>query len=1371
MPHTRTTRRCAGANGWAHLEVRGAHRPDLPAGFRRAVEAALLAVDGVRRAELNGALGRVVVELDESLVAVDDLLDVLDEVESAYGFGQEPFPADTEHPADREPLVRQGAALAGDLLGAAGGLAGRVFRLPALPTEAVSVLSVFEHVPRLRRTVEDRLGPAATELGLAWAQAALSAAAQGPLTPVVDAAHRVLTLAELAARRTAWLRREAELHAAPGCARTLAPGGDPRPQPLLQGPVERYTMRASLVTVAAAAALLPGGVPRAATALVVGTARAARLGREAYAATLGRTLASRGVVPLDPAALRRLDRVDAVLLDARVLAGGGAPGGPDLDPSAEALVAAARRLGRVVVAGRLGRRLGAEQVRPGRLAAAVRDLQRQGHGVLLVAAADDAALRAADCAVGVLTPDRHPPWGADLLCGPGLEPAWRVLEGAVLAREVSARSARLALVGSVAGGLVAAAGPARGALRRALVPVNVAALVAMAAGVWSATTVDRRPVPAPAEQTPWHALEPDEALRLLGSGPEGLSGREAARRQQASPPDPADQLRPVGLAGATLQELDNPLTPPLAAGAGVSAAVGAAMDAVLIGSTMAGTALLGGAQRVAAHRALRRLLTRSAVRVRLRRDGVETLAEANDLVPGDVLTLRSGDVVPADCRILQARGLEVDESSVTGESLPVAKGPAPSYADTTADRTSLLFEGTTVAAGYAVAVVVATGAATEVGRSVAAAVPERHDNGVNARLRRLGDVALPVAVGAAAVMLGVGALRGRLAASVGAAVSLAVAAVPEGLPFVANMAQLAAARRLAARGALVRNPATMEALGRVDVLCFDKTGTLTEGRITLRRVSDGVCDEPVVALSPSRRAVLAAALRASPRDPADGDLPHATDRAVLAGGAAAGVGAEEGAPGWRVHAELPFEPSRGFHAVLGRTRGGHLLCVKGAPEVVLPRCHTGPDGRPLSERDRAALAGYVDRWARAGHRVLAVAARPASGRADLDESRIGGLQLLGLLGLTDPVRPAAAAAVRRLRDAGVRVVMMTGDHPSTAEAVAAELDLLDGGAVVSGAQLAGLSGPALAALVPGTPVFARVTPADKVAVIRELRRAGRVVAMTGDGANDAPAIRLADVGVALGANGTSAAREAADVVVTDDRIETIIEAIVEGRAMWASVRDAVALLLGGNLGEIAFTLVTTLGSARPALNARQLLLVNLLTDLLPSMALAVRPPRGVTPAALLDEGPEASLGGALTRDVLVRAGSTATAATAGWLLARPTGTRGRAGTVALASLVGAQLAQTLAAARGDPLVTAAAVVSALALVGLVQNPWTSRFFGCRPLGPVGWGVAAGASVGGLVLASVAGRLARTPPRSRTLTACSSAGGRAEAGRPVVSAAS
>jgi cation-transporting ATPase I len=369
---------------------------------------------------------------------------------------------------------------------------------------------------------------------------------------------------------------------------------------------------------------------------------------------------------------------------------------------------------------------------------------------------------------------------------------------------------------------------------------------------------------------------------------------------------------------------------------------------------------------------------------------------------------------------------------------------------------------------------------------------------------------------------------------------------------------------------------------------------------------------------------------------------------------------------------------------------------------------------------------------------------------------------VGFVALEDPIRQTAREALADLRRAGVDAKIITGDHPATAHAIARELDLPNDGRVVTGPLLEGLSEAELRETVLSASVFARITSMQKMQIVRTLRQAGRVVAMAGDGANDAAAIRLADVGIALGSRATEAARSAADIVVTDGRIETIVRAVLEGRALWRSVRDAVGLLVGGNLGEIGFTLFTGLAEGRPALNTRQLLLLNLLTDVAPALAIAMRPPLDLKPEDLLEEGPEASLGRALDQDILRTATITALSSGIARAVAGMAGDRKAADTVGLLALVGTQLGQAMAARRTDGLNLLTGIGSFGALLATVQTPLLSRAFGCRPLGPLGLlqaGAATAVGTGaGVVLPWLQGWL--TPPRqSRGPGARTSPGGR------------
>ncbi|PWR15285.1 haloacid dehalogenase [Micromonospora sicca] len=1020
-------------------------------------------------------------------------------------------------------------------------------------------------------------------------------------------------------------------------------------------------------------------------------------------------------------------------------------------PGVDALPTAARQAGlRLVVGGDDdGRYDFADAVLPGgpRLTQSVRALQRDGAVVMLVSG-DRSALGAADCGLGVADPDDLPPWGAHLLVGVDLRIPALLIEATGVARRMTGQNIRIGMAGSGLGALGAFTADPQQLPGRALAAVNGAAALAFAHGVWRARRLPDRTRRSVPPVTAWHLMPVETVLRQLDTGPDGLSTAEAARRRDGVTGEAAG---PSGLLRVFVDELANPLTPVLAAGAVLSAAFGSLVDAALVGGVVGGSALIGAVHQRNTERSLAELLTRAAVTARVLRDGAEQVVAAEDLAPGDVVTVGPGDAIPADCRLLTADGLEADESSLTGESLPVGKTPDPVVAAAVADRRSMLYEGTTVAAGHGTAVVVATGEETEAGRSLALARQAPPASGVETRLGRLTSAALPLAAGSAIAVAGAGLLRGvPLAETAATAANLAVASVPEGLPFLVSAAQLAAARRLAEHGALVRNPRTIEALGRVDVLCFDKTGTLTEGKLLLAGVGDGGGRHaPPDRLDEPLKLTLATALRATPAAPEPDELPQQTDRAVRRGADTAGVTERTGAAEWEAVGGLPFEPSRGYHATVGRTEGRLLLSVKGAPETVLPRCaarRTAAGDEPLDEAGRAELHGMLAERAGAGHRVLAVG-ECAVGTETVTDEQVEGLVFVGFLALADGVRESAAPAVRRIRQAGVHTIMITGDHPATAEAIASIISPDNGEQrVVTATELDRLDDKALAERLTNTDVVARCTPAHKVRIIQALQRHGRTVAMTGDGANDAPAIRLADVGIALGQRGTPAARAAADLVVTDDRLETIIATLVEGRAMWSSVRHALSILVGGNLGEIGFSVLTAASTGRSALTGRQLLLVNLLTDLAPALAIAVRPPAADGAEDLLREGPDTSLGETMTREIGLRATATTLGATAGWTLARYTGRRRRAGTVALASLVGTQLGQTVLAGGTSPAVLASTATSIGVLVAVVQTPGVSQFFGCTPLGPVGWSIAAGSALGATVANGALTRLVDRLPQ-------------------------
>lgn len=1311
-------RRCHVTDGRAHIELRtlGA---DERAALARRLDEAYGAVRGVAWAELHPFVHRLVVAFDPAECALDELVARLVEVERACGIGDRPFPSEgPEHPGDLEPLVRAVLELGGDVAGLWLAVVGRVLALPVPPLliDAVALFGVLEGMPRLRGVVEERLGTQTASLVLGVASALSHGLAQRPSGPLVDIAHRCLQIGERLGRRRVWQARAADLCAEPTRAEPDADFADPRPAALPPGAIEAYTEAAFAGALGAfgLGMAATGSLAGATTGLVGGVPKAARLGREAFATLLGRMIAARGVLTLDPAALRQLDRIDRLVMAADVRA----------TPAGHALAAIAEAAGIAVVTPPTP----AEAPSPDdatALLVEVRALQRAGQGVMLVDDRRAAALRAADCGVGLVTPGRTPPWGAHVLGGRSLEDVRVLVEACAAARTVARQSVWLTEAGIGAGVLLSFGSLGAMAAERVTTAVNVAALAAMANGVRLAWSIDADAPRLPsADATPWHRLAVDEVLARLGTSLAGLADDEAARRRVPEPPHPS-RLTTLGRAFA--DQLATPLTPFLAAGAGLAAVAGSVVDAALVGGVTAVNAALGAVQRVRTDAAIADLDEQQAHVARVRRAGRVLSVDAAALVPGDVVALQAGDLVRADCRVAAAVDLEVDESSVTGESLPVGKSPEPCDADALADRTSMLWAGTAVAAGHATGIVVAVGRDTEMRRAsaVRGAAPR---SGVEARLESLVAFTGPAAALSGITVAAAGLVRGLpLREVLSAGVSLAMAAVPEGLPVLATVGQLAAARRLSRRGALVRNPRALDALGRVDVVCLDKTGTLTEGNLSVRVVSDGSSDAELGAEAPYARAVVTCALRATPETRDGRRLPHLTDRAIA--DAAARVGAERGAA-WQPVAELPFENRRPYHAVLGRDGERYLLCVKGAPDVLLPRCsHLGDATAALDDTARAAVERHVAGLAGRGLRLLAVAERPLASNGRLDDARVDGLVLRGFVGLGDPVRDAATTAIEGLRRAGVRTVMITGDHPATAETIAAQLGI-DDRTPLTGPAIDALDDAALAAAVATTGVYARVTPAHKARIVTALQRSGHVVAMTGDGANDAAAIRLADVGIALARGGSGAgsvARGAADLVVTDDRIETVVDAVLEGRALWVGVRDAIAILVGGNLSEIAFTLGTGVLAKRAAFNARQLLLVNLLTDALPAMAVAGRPPASRDPALLRREGPEASLGDALERAILERAVVTLAGTSAAWALARLTGGEARAGTVSLVTLVTTQLGQTLASGGGHPLVVATTVGSFLTLGTIVQTPGLSGLFGCRPLGPLGWTIALGSA--------------------------------------------
>jgi magnesium-transporting ATPase (P-type) len=742
----------------------------------------------------------------------------------------------------------------------------------------------------------------------------------------------------------------------------------------------------------------------------------------------------------------------------------------------------------------------------------------------------------------------------------------------------------------------------------------------------------------------WHALEPEAALERLAAGVDGLDAAEAARRLALHGPNRLSEPAPPSALGRFLRQFDNLLLYVLIAAAAITAALGHWVDAAVIAVVVLLNAVIGFLQEGKAERALQAIRHLLAPRAVVVRDGRPVETDAAALVPGDVVVVASGDSVPADARLLQARGLRVDESALTGESVPVDKAPAPVAEDASiGDRLSMVHAGTLVVQGQARAVVVATGAATEVGRigGMLASV-EAGTTPLLARMATFGRRLTIVILSAAALMLAFATLvRGMpLAEAFLAAVGLAVAAIPEGLPAILTITLAIGVQRMAARRAIVRRLPVVETLGSVTVVCSDKTGTLTRNEMTVQQLAcdgltvdvEGVGYAPQGALRLAGEPADDAALRGraaawAPLVEAaalcnDAVIAHADGRWTLAGdpteGALVPFAAKAGTDVGALRARrprldaIPFESEHRFMATLhaGEADTAPVAYVKGAPERILEMCtlELAADGRcrPL---DAARWHDLVDAQGRAGLRVLALAMRtlPAGtgsiGLADVDR----GLVLLGLAGLIDPPREEAVRAVAECRAAGIRVVMITGDHAATATAIAARLGMGESLVALTGPRIEAMDDERLRDAVRELRVFARASPEHKLRLVRALKAQGEIVAMTGDGVNDAPALKQADVGVAMGLKGTEAAKQAGSVVLADDNFASIAHAVEEGRTVYDNLRKTVTFLLPINGGESLSLLVAVLlGIALPILPA-QVLWVNMVSSVALAMVLAFEP--------------------------------------------------------------------------------------------------------------------------------------------------------------------
>jgi magnesium-transporting ATPase (P-type) len=733
----------------------------------------------------------------------------------------------------------------------------------------------------------------------------------------------------------------------------------------------------------------------------------------------------------------------------------------------------------------------------------------------------------------------------------------------------------------------------------------------------------------------WHSLPADEVLERVNAPARGLSGEEAARRGEQQD---LNRITPAEKRSAWrrfLAQFANALVAVLLGAMAVMAALGDWLDAAVVGAVVLVNAVIGFIQEGRSERALEQVRKAVAHKATVVRDGHAQSVDAEHVVVGDIVAVKSGDLVPADLRLIEAKGLAVQEAALTGESTTTAKKVDP--VDERAglgDRASMAYSGTVIARGQGKGVVVAIGDQTEIGRiGRLLAGAERIETPLAGQLksfsRRLTATILVLAV----AVFSTGVWLHDLSPSemFQAAVGLAVAAIPEALPAILTITMAIGVTRMARRKAIVRRLPAVETLGSVDVICADKTGTLTSNQLTVqsattcngayfvegqgydpsgdirREDGGGDADEPL--LEDLARAALlssdASVRKVEGEWRIDGDL---TDGALVVFASKAGLEPDEVRRRFKRIDAVPYEADRQYMASLNEIDGKRVISVKGAPERILElsdRIATVGNGESL---DRGRWLSTVEELASGGQRVLAVARREATNADKLapEDIESGGFTLLGLCGMIDPARPEAKPSIAKCRDAGIQVRMVTGDHAKTAQAIASSLGLE--GKAIAGPELDRLDEDGFGRAAREHPIIARATPEHKIGLIDALRAEGRTIAMTGDGFNDAPALNRADVGVAMGKTGTDAAKEAAEIVLTDDNFASIVDAVEEGRTVYDNIRKAIIYILPTSFGEAGIIILAVLLAQDLPITALQILWVNLVTEVTLSISIAFDQP-------------------------------------------------------------------------------------------------------------------------------------------------------------------
>ena len=889
----------------------------------------------------------------------------------------------------------------------------------------------------------------------------------------------------------------------------------------------------------------------------------------------------------------------------------------------------------------------------------------------------------------------------------------------------------------------------------------------------------------------------------------GLTRREAESRLESFGPNRLQKKEPLSPWRLFFSEFTDFMVLVLLGAVVVSGALGEWEDALTILAIVLLNAILGFIQEYRAERSLEALKELSAPQARVIRDGLVQSIPASEVVPGDLLSLEAGDRIAADARLLQTIGLEADESLLTGESLPVEKDHAPVSPGLDepglGDRKNMVYAGTTLTRGRGLAIVVSTGMSTELGKIAGLLeVAENNITPLQRRLDQLGRILVLICVIVCLLVGLLGLWRGEsFRVMFLSAVSLAVAAIPEGLPAIVTISLALGVQRMIKRKAIIRNLPAVETLGCANVICSDKTGTLTQNQMTVRKIfingdeilvtgkgfaSDGALlwrnrmltlsghdrmnteqkKSMLYRDSEGLRRLLLTGLYCnnSKLEVNEGKwqvVGDPTEGALLILAAKGGI---QGAKGKRL-GEVAFTSERKRMSVLvseeGKTTGACTLYVKGAPDLILELSTAIRwEGReaPLQRAQKEAVQRAAEDMAKQAMRVLGLAYKPWPKGRVLEEKEENGLIFLGLVGMIDPPRVEAKEAIAVCKRAGIRTVMITGDFPTTAKAIGAELGLLrPGGFILTGQELDDMSAPELAKVVEAVDIFARVNPHHKLQVVQAFKNKGAVVAMTGDGVNDAPAVKEADIGVAMGLSGTDVTKEASDMVIADDNFATIVAAVEEGRGIYSNIRKFIRYLLGCNIGEILTMFLASVTGLPIPLLPIQILWTNLVTDGLPAVALGVEP----TEKELMDQPPRPPDEGVFSRrlgwKILIQGITIGLMTTSLFFLAMRLGAGLReARTIAFSSLVFSQLSYVFACRSEtrplrslkifeNPFLVGAVALSAIMQLLVVYAPPLRRIFQTFPLNARGWSLVVVSALTSVIMAETVRRFGRMLKRA------------------------